>query len=432
MNVAMLSAAQREANPYIDLLCRGLTEAGVAVVLVGEPGEDGLPAAARAADLIHLHWLELWSRPPYTSLAGLARWGTPGRGLRRWLEPALNSDAAFARRRQRFLDRFFAALEQYKTHGGRLVYTVHNLGQHEGEGGAVEAAAVQRLLALADGVHVHAEYMADEVRRLRGGSVGDRPQQRGSGGGSVGDGPQQRGSGGGSVGDRPQQWSPPIAVIPHGHYIDAYPNTISRNDARRALHLPASLTVNHSPFTINRSLTLLFLGLLRPYKGLEELLPAFRSLPDPNAALLIAGRPRPSDYAARLAAQVSDDPRVRWHPHFVPAAEVQLWMNAADAVVLPYRQITTSGAAMLAWSFGKPVIAPALPAFVEPMAAAPFLGLLYDPTAPDGLANVLRQAANIDWQFRRAPILAWVQQFDWPGIGQQMAALYRQVLSGNR
>ncbi len=103
-------------------------------------------------------------------------------------------------------------------------------------------------------------------------------------------------------------------------------------------------------------------------------------------------------------------------------------MNAADAVVLPYRQITTSGAAMLAWSFGKPVISPALPAFLEPMAAAPFLGLLYDPADPRALAEALRQAAQIDWQAQQATILAWARQFDWPGIGQQMAALYRRVM----
>ena len=401
MNVAMLSAAPRAANPYIDLLCGGLAGAGVAVTLVQEPGEDGLPEAARRTDLLHLHWLELWGRPPYSSLAGLGRWGLPGRGLRRWLEPALNSDAAFARRRQRFLDRFFAALEDYKARGGWLVYTVHNLGQHEGEGGAVEAAAAQRLLALADGVHVHAEYMAEEVRKLRGGSVGDRPQQS------------------------PTDPGPTVTVIPHGHYIDVYPNTATRADARHALDLP--LTVNRSPLTI-----FLFLGLLRPYKGLEELLPAFGSLPDLNAALLVAGRPRPSDYAARLAAQAGDDPRVRWHPHFVPDDQVQLWMNAADVVVLPYRQITTSGAAMLAWSFGKPVIAPALPAFTEPMSATPDLGLLYDPADPDGLVNALRQAAAIDWQPNREPILAWARRFDWPGIGRQFVALYRDLLGGDR
>jgi glycosyltransferase involved in cell wall biosynthesis len=221
-----------------------------------------------------------------------------------------------------------------------------------------------------------------------------------------------------------------VAVIPHGHYIDAYPNAITHADARRALHLP--LTINHSPFTINHSPTLLFLGLLRPYKGLEELLPAFRSLPNPNAALMIAGRPRPGDYAMRLSEQAAYDPRVLVHPHFVPVDEVQVWMNAADAVVLPYRQITTSGAAMLAWSFGKPVIAPALPAFTEPMAAAPFLGLLYDPARPDGLAEALRQATTVDWQAHRTPILTWARQFEWPSIGQQMAALYHRVLDSNR
>ena len=191
MNVALLSAAAREANPYIDLLCGGLASAGVAVTLVQEPGEDGLPAAAWQADLLHLHWLELWGRPEYSSLAGLGRWGLPGRGMRRWLEPALNSAPAFARRRRRFLERFFAALAAYQAGGGRLVYTVHNLAQHEGEGGEVEGAALQRLLARADGLHVHAGYMAAEVQRLwERGSVGDRPQ-RVTVRGSVGDWPQQ-------------------------------------------------------------------------------------------------------------------------------------------------------------------------------------------------------------------------------------------------
>lgn len=388
MNVALLSAAAREANPYIDLLCGGLAEAGVEVTLIQEPGEDGLPAAARQADLVHLHWLELWGRPSYTSLAGLARWGAPGRGLRRWLEPALNGAPRVDRRRQRFLARFFAALAEYQAGGGRLVYTVHNLAQHEGEGGAGETAAVQRLLRLADGLHVHAASMAGAVQRIAS--------------------------------------APPIAVIPHGHYIDAYPNSVSRADARRTLRLPLT-TVNHSPLTVY-----LFLGLIRPYKGLEELLPAFRSLSDPGARLLIAGRPRPSDYATRLAAQAGDDPRVHWHPQFVPNDQVQLWMNAADIVALPYRQISTSGAAMLAWSFGKPVIAPALPAFLEPMSAAPFLGLLYDPADPAGLADALRQAAETDWQRQREPILTWARQFDWPGIGRQLAALYRRAVNGER
>jgi glycosyltransferase involved in cell wall biosynthesis len=279
---------------------------------------------------------------------------------------------------------------------------------------------MRRLLALADGLHVHAAYMADEVGRA-GGSVGDRPQRHEVG--SVGDRPQRHDLS--SSGRSLTEPVPPIAVIPHGHYIDAYPNTVTRADARRARHLP--LTIGRSSSTV-----FLFFGLIRPYKGLEELLPAFHSLGDANAVLLIAGRSRPSDYAARLAAQAGPDPRVVWHPHFVPNDEVQGWMNAADIVALPYRQITTSGAAMLAWSFGKPVIAPALPAFTEPMRAAPFLGLLYDPADPAGLAEALRQATQTDWQRQREPILAWARQFDWPGIGRQMASLYQRTMNDER
>ncbi|MFZ2489064.1 MAG: glycosyltransferase [Anaerolineae bacterium] len=384
MHTAMLSAAARDANPYIDLLCRGLAAEGIAVTLLDQPGDGALPAPAGAADLLHLHWLELWGKPAYTSLAQLSRWGAPGRGLRRWLEPALNSAAHTDHRRQRFLDQFFAALAEYRARGGRVLYTVHNLGQHEGEGAAVEAAALQRLLHEVDAVHVHSRALADEMRRR----LSNAPT--------------------------------PVAVIPHVNYRAAYANTVSGTDARRALHLRA-VDDSASP-------TFLFFGLLRPYKGLEELLPAFRRLSDSQATLLVAGRPRPNDFAARLAVQVSNDPRVRWHPQFVPNDDVQLWMNAADAVVLPYRQITTSGAAMLAWSFGKPIIAPALPAFTEPLADAPFLGLLYDPAAPNGLADALQQAATINWPSQRAAILAWVDQFSWQRTGQQMAALYRQVL----
>lgn len=413
MSVVLLSAAAREANPYIELLGDGLAQAGIAALLIQEPGEEGLPAAARQADLVHLHWLELWGRPPYASLAKLAGWGAPGRGLRRWLEPALNSAPAFARRRQRFLERFFAALEAYQARGGRVVYTVHNLAQHEGEGGQIELTAMRRMLTLADGLHVHAAYMAGEVQRILDGGAG-RPWPAPAAAPALG-----------SPVPRTGKPAPLVAVIPHGHYIDAYPNTVSRVAARRALDLPQS--VHRSPCT-----AYLFLGLIRPYKGLEELLPAFRSLPDPAARLLVAGRPRPAGYAARLAAQAASDPRVLWHPQFVPDHDVQRWMNAADAVVLPYRHITTSGAAMLAWSFGKPVIAPALPAFIEPMRDAPFLGLLYDPADPHGLAEALQQAAHIDWQSHRAPILAWARQFDWPGIGRQFAAFYQQLRSASR
>ena len=381
LSVALLSANPVDANPYIALLRTGLTDAGVAATIVDDPGPDGLPEPARRADIVHLHWLELWGRPPYRSLQHLARWGVAGRGARRWLEPALNSPSRSAARRAQFLDRFFAALADYKARGGRLVYTLHNWGQHEGEGEQVEAAALDRLLQQADAVHVHADYIVPQLQaRLPAGA------------------------------------STVVTVIPHGNYIGAYPNTADRSEARQRLALPDDASVY------------LFFGLIRPYKGLEELLPAFVQVADPQARLLIAGQSRPRDYAGQLAG-TSSDTRIHWHPQFVLDDDIQLWMNAADIVVLPYRRITTSGAAMLAWSFGKPVIAPALPAFVEPMDRAPFLGVLYDPGDPTALVAALQKAQGGDWQIFQPDILTWAAQFNWQRIGQRFAKLYGEVIS---
>lgn len=393
-HVALLSANPPAANPYIGLLRSGLEAAGVPVMLCTEPGTDGLPEAARGAQVVHLHWLELWSRPAYRGLASLARLGAAGRGLRRLLAPALNGPTVYALRRRRNLRRFLTALTAYKAAGGRLVYTVHNLAPHEGEAAAVEAEGLRRLLTLADAVHVHNDCVAAELSRawLAGPAAG-RP-------------------------------SPPVVAIPHGNYVGAYPNQITRQEAR------SRLEVSDSAFVY------LFLGLIRPYKGLEELAPAFDQLAahaERDVLLLVAGQSRPAGYAASLlAGPAAANPRLRWHPSFVPDDEIQLWMNAADVAVLPYRQITTSGAALLAFSFGKPVIAPALPAFVELMGDNPALGLLYDPAAPEALLGALHRAQSLGWRADQPAILDWVRQFDWQIIGQRFAALYQQVLVASR
>lgn len=378
MHIALLSANPLWANPYIRLLQDAVVSAGVRVTLFDQAGEDGVPSGVLAADVVHLHWLELWGRPKHRSLANLTRWGLAGRTVRRWMEPALNSPVLFARRRQRFLDRFLAGMAQYRAAGGSIVYTVHNLNQHEGEAGNVESAGLGRLLDLADAVHVHSRVMAEELRARFGGL------------------------------------KEPV-IIPHGNYLGAYANDVGQSDARRHLEVPGD------------SFVLLFLGLIRPYKGLEELLPAFAALPDPRARLLVAGRSRPRYYAKSLARIAAADPRVRWHSQFIPDDQIQLWMNAADVVVLPYRRVTTSGAALLAFSFGKPVIAPALPAFVELMGENSALGLLYDPEKPGDLTQVVEQARSVDWQARQSQILDWVHQFDWAPIGRRFVTLYEAV-----
>jgi beta-1,4-mannosyltransferase len=370
--VLLLSAIGTRINPYIGLLQDGLAAAGAEVRLTdrlgpGETDGDFQP------DVIHLHWLDLYDLPRAVALTGLqGATDLSRRALRRVLTTILNHPVVYGMRRWLRLRRLLSQLRTFQHRGGRVAYTVHNLIAHQGSGSA-DRWGTAALIRMADVVHVHDASTAEALATGFGRCTG-------------------------------------VAVVPHGHYLNSYPNTIDRAGARSRLELPQNAFVYVT------------LGLMRPYKGMEELLPAFRLLPDPDARLVLAGQPGSPAYAQTLARQAAGDLRILFVPHFVPLAEVQFYLNAADVCVLPYRQITTSGAAILAFSFGLPVIAPALGAFASLTAGG--RGVLYDPTNPTGLNDALVQARQVDWDATRKQRMEWVAQFDWEGIGRQLLAAY--------
>ena len=76
---------------------------------------------------------------------------------------------------------------------------------------------------------------------------------------------------------------------------------------------------------------------MRPYKGLDVLLEAWRAVD--GAELWVVGLPRMDLAPLRAAA-----PRtVRFVERFVPDAELPAFFDRADLVVLPYREIDQSG-----------------------------------------------------------------------------------------
>ena len=80
---------------------------------------------------------------------------------------------------------------------------------------------------------------------------------------------------------------------------------------------------------------MLFFGLIRPYKGLDVLLEAWRRA-QPDAELWVVGMPRMDTSFIR-------GPNVRTALRFVSGAELAGAFRAADLVVLPYREIDQSG-----------------------------------------------------------------------------------------
>lgn len=99
-------------------------------------------------------------------------------------------------------------------------------------------------------------------------------------------------------------------------------------------------------------------GQVRRYKGVVELISAFRQFDDADARLRILGRPSPTSFAADVERAASGDPRVDLALEFIDDERLAEEIGSAELVVLPYRRLHNSGAALLALSLDRPVLVP--------------------------------------------------------------------------
>lgn len=157
----------------------------------------------------------------------------------------------------------------------------------------------------------------------------------------------------------------------------------------------------------------LFFGLIRPYKGLDDLLEAVAMLPD-GVDLLVAGE----CYSGRerLLSRMSRGDlsgRVRWIDGFIPDSRVDAIFRSADAVALPYRSATQSGVAQIALAFRKPLVLTrtgGLPELVEEGRT----GFLADPGDPGGLSSAVEKALSLAGDASsRSAIAGLASRFSW-------------------
>ena len=205
--------------------------------------------------------------------------------------------------------------------------------------------------------------------------------------------------------------SKPSAVVPIGHYRGVYDDKVSRSEARQRLKLP------------DGSRVVLFIGQVRPYKGVERLVDCFRELPGDDLRLVVAGRPSSEELAESIRSRSSEDSRIVLDLSFVPADEIQVYLRAADLVALPFLAILNSASAMLALSFDRPVLVPALGSMGElQQVVGPDWVRLYDDqlTSADlGLA--------IEWATHGDRTLPPLDAFDWDSIGHQTLDAYERT-----
>ena len=204
-------------------------------------------------------------------------------------------------------------------------------------------------------------------------------------------------------------------VIPIGNYIGVYPEKVTRKQAR------CSLNAN------NRELVVLFFGLIRPYKGVDNLVNIFEKLSKMNIKLIIAGK-----CFNRILYEKIIDAQAKCNIDFynghVPDQDVATYFEAADIVCLPFKTITTSSSAMLALSFGKPVIAPRAGALKD---LPNNVGYLYDPKNPHGLEQSLRLAISKKSQLSRlgSNAMTYANTLSWDKISEKTYNLYKDVLN---
>lgn len=203
-------------------------------------------------------------------------------------------------------------------------------------------------------------------------------------------------------------------IIPHGNYDGVYPDTLTRPQARRRLDIKPDEFV------------ILFFGMIRAYKGIDELLRAFDRMNCSGVRLVIAGECFDAALDARIRAAQKHLP-IDYHEGFIDDNEVASYFKACDVVCLPFTAVTTSGSVMLATTFGKPLIAPYLGAIKDIPRNA---GLLY--SADDETALQLSLLRSIDnpellAQMNKAS-REYAVSLSWNIIASDTLSIYEEVL----
>lgn len=273
------------------------------------------------------------------------------------------------------------ALAVARARGRGAVYTAHNVLPHERHVG--QAMAWRRLYRSAGALIVHCEVSRQRMADLLGAAA------------------------------------PPATVVPMP--ADPVATPVDRITARLGLGIDPAVPLA------------LFLGHVRPYKGLDQLLEAWPAVRAclPAARLMVRGA------VAGGAAALADWRRrvdraggaaaVDFQSGYLPRAERDMAFAAADLVVLPYRDIDMSAVLAAARGRGRAVLATAVGGLPEALAGGG--GLLVRPGDPAalaaGLAGLLADAA---WRRRlESQTLAAAAAWTWDDAARATDAVYRRA-----
>ena len=206
-----------------------------------------------------------------------------------------------------------------------------------------------------------------------------------------------------------------ISVMIQGHYADYYPPAPTQQEARSQLDISSD------------SIVLLFFGHIRPYKGIDKLMNSFSQTDVENAQLIVLGKPHGAtpELVPQLTEIAAKDSRITTRFEYIPDDELAVYLGACDLVALPYTDSLTSAAALLASSYGRPILAPKLGCMGEFPADT---AILYDPLAADGLQNAMNEALMAPLTEMGKASKQYSLQFPWSLAATKTKEVYLHVL----
>ncbi|PKB17428.1 glycosyltransferase [Flavobacterium sp. 5] len=193
----------------------------------------------------------------------------------------------------------------------KYIWTAHNLKSHESSHPLLEKFFLKNFVKILDRISVHSLFAKDKLMKEYGAN------------------------------------SDKIQIIPHANYINAYP---VRDDERKLL-LKNKLEIDNGKFTF------MFLGNIRPYKGVLEVISAFKELNFNDAQLVICGSVKAKDEQKLIEKKIDKFSNIKLIAEYINDEDISSYLDLADAMLYPYKDILTSGGLLLGMSYKKVCIA---------------------------------------------------------------------------
>lgn len=270
---------------------------------------------------------------------------------------------------------FWLLLRKIKRLGFSLAWTVHNLSHHEGTS-VVDQFGYKLLYQYSDLLICHSEHTKREII---------------------------------------QGWKPKakIVVMPHGNYEGVYPDADLKSEIFKNLGLQSGIPVASC------------IGVIRDYKGIDLAVQAAQ-MAQGEFQLLIAGKPHPDFHLDELLSIAYSNKNIVVVPESLSEKQFSNMFKVTDVALLPYRNVTGSGALLTALTFGCGVVASDLPYFREILGDQANAGTLFNTGDCQALSDTIVEYLKVPPEIRNQAALDLAKVYAWDNVVKTVADAFKE------